>query len=194
MLRRCCFVFSATSSPVKASDRPSAHLNTDSNLKKSQRSAARCFRGGSAVCSQQKALGGQPRAFRSGRAREMGAQAGAAVSSVPAWIVRPLGGCVIPVQRMLTVDRCKGKSQQALALCSSPRPLPSGARSPAGSGSHPPAVLWRSTGPHSSHRGPPSCSHQGNGPRPAAALQPTWEPRSAPRGIAQARPSSRDMA
>ena len=37
-------------------------------------------------------------------------------------------------------------------------------------------------------------AHQGSGPRPAAALQPTWEPSSAPRGMAQARPSSRDMA
>ena len=109
MLRRCSFTVSATSSPVKASDRPNAHLSKGSNLKKSQRSAARCFRGGSAVCSQQKALGGQPRAFRSGRAREMGAQAGAAVSSAPAWIVRPLGGCVIPVQRMPTIDRCGSK-------------------------------------------------------------------------------------
>ena len=36
--------------------------------------------------------------------------------------------------------------------------------------------------------------HQGNGPRPAAVLQPTCDPSSAPRGIAQARPSSRDMA
>jgi hypothetical protein len=40
----------------------------------------------------------------------MDAQAGAAVSSAPAWIVRLLDGCVIPVQRMLTVDRCKGKT------------------------------------------------------------------------------------
>ncbi len=37
-------------------------------------------------------------------------------------------------------------------------------------------------------------AHQGRGVRPAAALQPTWEPSKAPSGMAQARPSSRDMA
>jgi hypothetical protein len=37
-------------------------------------------------------------------------------------------------------------------------------------------------------------AHQGTGPRPAAALRPTCDPRNAPRGLAQARPSSRDMA
>ncbi len=37
-------------------------------------------------------------------------------------------------------------------------------------------------------------AHQGSGPRPAAALHPTCDPSSAPSGIAQARPSSRDIA
>lgn len=36
--------------------------------------------------------------------------------------------------------------------------------------------------------------YQGSGPRPAAALHPTCDPSSAPSGIAQARPSSRDIA